>query len=580
MKTVTPNITDVLTTKFVAQQRAIRRFRRYWGTETVNGVEVLKGRQYFYPELSEDVKKLGKHLKILKDMEARQKGIRSSWLYLNPDKADDSITYWDKDILANNLNIAMNTLRRGSIVISSKLVRDMFVSPPITDPSGNLTDEEKLAHYITQIEADYSHYWSQDFPIFSNRDDPFQAIILSYLLRSSDVPYTITAVEKTVSNYTKPVRAGIDPKIISTNGPAWRLLISVDSFEFTRTTDIVNMIINDINQNKTITDKIIYNLFDSAGSAYRVEDGDPVDTDYVYETQPSTRSPHWYTYKGVPYLRVSFFDDPSRTKEEKVKYLYSCIDNGYRKKKSSILETVVAFIVIAVITYFSWGTGAKLAIGSATASAVVSVAISLSLAAMYINLAMVALTLLGAPNIAGAMGRMMQTVNPLVRIANIISLFAAIYSVVREGAKKATEKAVKEGAEEVAKASLKETLIEIAKVTTEQLTGLTAASNMQLEHIIKMTEITFGLYQKNELRSIAKELESYRTELAKLRELEEANQTTDIAKDMVASYPNLLAKDQSIYADRYDRPYEWWSTPYHTGNIQATTVSALWLSDI
>lgn len=40
-----------------------------------------------------------------------------------------------------------------------------------------------------------------------------------------------------------------------------------------------------------------------------------------------------------------------------------------------------------------------------------------------------------------------------------------------------------------------------------------------------------------------------------------------------------LKADWSIYANIYDRPYEWWATPYHLGNIQANTVDGTWNRD-
>jgi hypothetical protein len=119
----------------------------------------------------------------------------------------------------------------------------------------------------------------------------------------------------------------------------------------------------------------------------------------------------------------------------------------------------------------------------------------------------------------------------------------------------------------------------LASTALETVTGLTKLSSMTMSHIVKMLSFTFDIYKDMETRDLQRELKNYRTEIAALSESKEKSETSDIVKDLMASYPNPLAADWSYYAEIYDRPYEWWSTPYHTGNIQATTVSALWLNE-
>lgn len=590
MKTVTPDIKDILTTRFVSQLATLRKFKKYWGTTYVNGVEVFNERRYYYKTMDENMVKLAKMLGIYTDLSAKQEGVRSAWLYLNPAKAKDSSQNWDKVIMVDNLSRAMDGLREGTVVIGPSIRKNKMTSPPINTPVSN---QEGL---IAEIKAEFMSYWNGGFPVFTDQEDGFKALLLTYLLRSTQIPYTITSVEKINGYLTKPPSSTHIDYIRSTSSPAWRLRISFEHTPITANTDIVNMMIADLSSRSRLASKIAGGIFDAASSAYDPLDGGANDDDeLLYTAQPVATSAFWLSVPTVQtvskpgggfrtvttykhYLKASILTNPTLKLEKKVEYLFDCLDSDYKKEKKKWHEYFAAVVIIVVATYFAGPAGGAAAASftSGAVATVVLVAVTITVAAMYISIAMLAASMLGAPNVSAALGSFMKTVNPLVKVAGVIAVIAGIATIIKEGYKIAASKALEEGT----KVTISEISVEIAKVALKQVIEMGPREELQTRHIIKSVDLAFGLYQKNEMRSLEKSTENYRKELQHEQSLLEQSQTSDILKEMQSTYPNILSKDNSVYADRYDKPYEWWSTPYHTGNIQATTVNALWISKV
>lgn len=590
MKQVTPNLSDIVTVRYVSQLSQMRRFRRYWGTEVINGVEVFTGKRYYYRNMDEEMEKLAKMLGIYTSLKAKQTGIRSAWLWLNPAKASDSSTDWDTTILVKNLNRALGKLRYGSVVVGPKPTRGGgFRSPPIIT---NVSNQPTL---LAEIALNFQTYWDNGYSIFTNQEDGFMAIVLSYILRSNDIPHTTSNAVRLSTAYVRPPSESKVNYTTAVSKYAWRVNVQIPAFNITASTDIVSMIVNDLNSRDTLAAKTIGGIFDSASTLYNTNDGGINDSNNVYDGQVTNASALWLTiptntmtYDATTkrydnrltyeyYLKTSLFESTSLSREDQLKYLHSCIDTGYKKESKKWYDMLLMVVVIVAAAFFAGpaGAAAATAFTSGAIAATVMIAVSISVAALYISLASMALQLLGAPNVTAALGTFLRAVSPLVKIAGVISIVAALYTVVQEGAKRAAAEALKEGTE----VGIRDIVSNVGKIVIEKVTGIPIVTDLQASHVIKMIDVSFGLIQKLDLRSIEKDTENYRKELASYKAAEEQNQTSDVVKDMLASYPNVLAKDESVYSGRYDRPYEWWSTPYHTGNIQATTVNALWLSE-
>ena len=91
MKNVYPNITDTLTAKFIGEMAHVRKLKRYWGTETFNGVEIFKKQKTYYPSMDESTEKFARFIGAYKGLAATQEGIDRAWLKLDVSAADDTV---------------------------------------------------------------------------------------------------------------------------------------------------------------------------------------------------------------------------------------------------------------------------------------------------------------------------------------------------------------------------------------------------------------------------------------------------------------------------------------------------------
>lgn len=575
MKQVTPNFADAVVSRFISHLSRLRRFVRYWGTMYVDGVEVFKDRKYYYPNMDESTEKLAKYLKVLKDVKQKQSGISSAWFYLNPNKLKETAGEWTTTVLVNNFNKALTRDLRCTVTIGPSYKKRKLA------PAGILTPVDNQAELIQEIKNKYTTLWEQGHSFFSGEADPYLAILSLYILRSSDIPYTVDSVEETVSSTFVP-STNLSPHVLD-SVKAWRVTFSIPNYAFTADTDIIDLLQEDVKKDR-LADIQVKEYLEAGATPPDPDEGEDPD-DPIYEDAVNTnQSPFWYkASNGKRYLRADIIDSPSLNTREKLEYIMSCLDTNFRKKKAKWYEVVIAVIIVVVLTYFAGPAGAKAgsAIGGGALGTVVSVATIMTVAALYISLAALALSYLGAQNIAGTMGQFLKNVSPLVRIASIISIFASIYTAFRRSAEKAAQDAVaREATNQATTEALKSGVVSrISQAASEVILGFSKLSDVTMNHVMKMVSFIFDIYKDMEQRDLQRDIRNYRNEIAEMAEAKEQSETSDIMKELASTYPNLLSNDWSFYSGIYDRPYEWWATPYHLGNIQATTVNALWLND-
>lgn len=591
MKQVFPNITGIVTQEYIHSLNRLRRLRRYWGTTTINGVEVFVERNYFYPSMSEQFTKFAKFTGIYKDLTAEQEGIRDAWLYLNPSKAptipeDVNITY-----VAQNLQTALKRLMEIgggiTITIGAKVEsKDKITAVDFTSP---LSDQAAL---IQEVQDKIMGLYVDNYTIEVNdNDDPYITALVAYALVYPSGICTITSVAETLSY--------LDEKVVLSGGTVTDKLSTYKSYvvalQFNNTTiddssPIALAVRKAITGKLNNVDKqISLEVRSNIATVYRDLQSTPdniwlkvPDSSYQVEVSAYDESTGNYvtTYETVVsykyYLKASFFSDKNFDKEFRIKYFSECIDTGYRKKKIKWYQKALAFILIVVAVILAAPTGGA-SITTAWA-AVAYIATIITVASLYIALTAYALHLLGESNVAGAMGQFLKTIEPLVWIAGVYLLVYAItQKAMQEMAKR---ELARQTAGETAKNTLVDMTVSIVQSTVEQVTGVVVNTNMTTQHWLKLLSFTFDTYTQWENRNLEKDIDNERNELAKLEEAQVHAQTSDILKQLAISQPQLLSRDSSVYAEKYDRPYEWWSSPYHTGNIQATTVNGLWLSDV
>lgn len=598
MKNVTPNIVDMVTNRYISGIGRLRKFKRKWGTQVVNGVEVFQHRHYFYPNMDDHTKELAKFLGIYSNLSKKQEGIRSAWLFLNPENDSTTAVAVDRNTLVRNLNKAIDYYKKltvGTITLGPKQLSKGFIPPVFT---ASIADKEAFKQ---EFVSRYTEFWDNGYFITANEEDSYMEVLLYYILKSNEIPYIITDVTETLGEYVELVHGrawrrsikqykvfiNIPEKVYPLDGDGNPIVTPV----FTTSSDIVDMIVNDlVNKKDKPATKLVMTAIRSA-SASDIPNYNPdpnnLPVNLNYEAMPITLSDLWYKFDGKTYLKTSILSISGMKIEDRIKYLYNLIDSDYKKKKIKWYEYAIAVVAIVVISYFTAGTASAAAAAAFTSTMMVTVttvAIAITLAAMYISLAIASAYLLGMTGVAAAMGTFLKQVAPLVKVAQIISYVVIVVRIVQVGiemaAKKAAEEAAKKGAQAaavtIADISLKDIAIEISKLAVQEITGIPATGDLNMNHVAKMLNISFGLYQDYQLKQDMRALKKLQNQLAEEQAAIEQSNTSDLAKDMMRVYPNPLSMDHSHYADLYDKPYEWWSTEYHTGNIQQTTVIGAW----
>lgn len=569
MKKTFPNLTDNVVAGYIRNLAASRKLKRHWGTTTVGGVEVFNGSKIYYPDMDESTEKLAKFLGMHNDLSRPMEGVKRAWMYLNAGKAKDSFVGWNANSIASNLQTALDrVVASGGIVnvtIGAKVERhpnSRSIKPPTID-----TPTYDQLGIISEILDEYLSLWRAGYAISGRSLDPYIQMIGMYALRTSELNYTVEKVTKSVSlldSHTK-LLTGSTFQETETND-AYVLQLKFDPVQpsIGTTSTLVASLRGDLLSATDTTSKWILRIL--SGESVR---------EYGYTPVEVTPSSYWVTIPGYgTYLRGDFFEDSSVKLEEKVKYFTSSIDFDYKEEDNdaSWFEIIVAVVIVVVSVVLANPGG--IAAASGVLGTTVAIASVLTVAALYISVAMYALSLMGATRVAGAMGQFLKAVDGLVQVAGVVMIINSVVNFVRGAAQEAATAAAKEGVQQ----SMADTAVSAVKSSVTKLLDKVRLSALSTEHIVKMLDFTFDIYKDWDMRNLEREIADYRTEAEQLREAEERTQTSDVIKDYMANYPQLIAQDASVYADRYDRPYEWWSTAFHTGNIQATTVSALWLS--
>lgn len=578
MKNVFPNITDTLTAKFISEMAQVRKLKRYWGTEMFNGVEIFKKQKTYYPSMDESTEKFARFIGAYKDFTADQKGIDRAWLKLDVSAADDTVVSISSTTLESNLNKALTTKESSTVKVTIGARPSNSIKGYELQPNYIPDDETDPIVLVDLFKSTFISHWLDGFSITTDSEDPYLSALVMCALRKDPSAVEVKKVLRTTElvRYPNAINGNIDEMYTAKSYSASVDILIEDVNSNDAVVDMLQHVFTeDLLTSKTITSEIRnaaeelgYTGADYTHNAHWVYEV----TRQRFEDADGNVTPEQREY----YLKADFFETTSLKRKDAIKYFMSVVGSDYKKKKKKWYETLLAIVVIAVAFYIAGPAGAAAAASVTTPAmiAVVYISTVIVMASLYISLTAFAFSKLGMLNVTAALGQFLRAVDPLTKVAGVILVVTAVYAAVQQGLKKATAEAVKK---ETTRSAL-DAIIEIVKVVVEKVTGVTSFSNMQLSHVTKMTQFSFNIYRDWEMRDLEKELKNYRNELAELQEAEEQFRTSDIVKDMMAVYPNVLSLDKSVYADRYDRPYEWWSTPHHTGCMQANSVNALWLN--
>ena len=322
------------------------RFKRYWGTEFIDGVEVLKKQFTVYPNTgSDNVQRILKLLGARSSINsANFEGIESYYFFLNPSKSDT--------MSQENIDQALAAKINNYVGIDGK-VESYLVFTLEQDPNyfKGFT-QQQIIDYIT---SDYDTNYNLLTGLASGEKISDETIG-GYLLFDNGQHFNTTINKANVSAYKTFIR--VEKESGSVNYiPRFITQISLEISAIQKSTVLStsNIVVHMIDEQKELNRTGLQMFLESTENEI-IQDGQRYSfrkvrrgkTDYIW-------------YKGQ--FRVSFLEDKLFKTKDKLKILLSSVDTGYVNKKVKWYKRALGFVLIVVsvvIAVFTVGAGAPL----------------------------------------------------------------------------------------------------------------------------------------------------------------------------------------------------------------------------
>jgi hypothetical protein len=629
MKRPQPNINEFLRNEYIGNLKTCNGIRKRWGTEVINGTEVFKRRQFYYPEAKREdnfeslFKFIGAYYGVT---EGQYEGVEDAWLYLNKNNGTE-IPGLHVDFVSENLNKLWWNPDDGEmpedLTITSSVIIDSYAFAN-KDPERfreiiNIDMEKDVA--IQSIVDNYEELWdmvtithegigkvhkgtihdsehSVDIPDEDDLtpDDPWLSALMRNALRDfANVTVNVKslAIGTATHTYFDSANEGRANNISTT----FVLDIEIPYREFTATSNIVEYIANDLTRTYSAKAKekdngyITKKAITSMDSTDLEENNEIITRSYtlwedIAEEADSRFNSLWLLHNGVYYLKAGPFTSPRTygfTFKELSPYLSKLIDGDYRKKKvpwykkAIAYALVIAAIVITVVTLGKGLKGAELLVFIAKTILYVSLATSLTAAV---------LSAAGSEEWASALTEVNKTLEPLVIAAQIIIAITGFIDMY-DTAKTALEAPIKNAAGDVIAEGVEATVSEVlAEMVLSSADGFidniiqgakdvfsgtfnTEASAVFASNLANTT----AKLQNMKLESINDRLKDVQAEYEDI--MKEATQESDLFRAFLNIQPKPATADWSIYAAVFDHPYERGGGNLAIGNIQRTTKQAM-----
>lgn len=600
MKHPQPDIGDILKASFINDMGSARKFKRLWGTTTVDGIEVLCKRQYYYPSnaRSANFEKLFRMLGAYNDVvDADPKGISSAWIYLNKGKggslpnnyrhyvADNLRTLWWDDAdgpMPENLTLTT------SIVIEAQISTTGVTTTPrlntswpkerliaaiidnydtlwdtcvITQHGVGVINKGSFVNDVTKVET------PDEDDLSAN--DPWLAAIARNAPRSVGVPFTI-----------KDVSIGHATAENGTIYNTYVLDIEIPYISISNTSPIVQAIADSLLLDHTTPGKTVlsnnndywtYKEIVAMDSSDLEDDPAIITRPYrLWEDEVEQHDPRFSSIWYGDYVKADVFDNPRAygvSYRELYGYILKCIDSGYRKKKVPWWKKVIAVVIVVVSVVLLQPQ--------------VGIAAAIVLTAMIVSLITLAFATAGSYEWATAFAEVNKAIEPLVIVASIYlivtgmmnaykSAQAAAEAAAAEAGAAATEVTISDVVQEYVKTIVTDFLDNLMTGATDLMAGDVTAASMQF--MSKLVSL-YTYPQKLKLESINDRNKDLQAEYDKLTN--ELNQENDALLGFARVYAKPATADWSMYAATFDHPYERGGGPLALGNIQRTTKQAI-----
>lgn len=623
MKVPQPNIAAVANSGFIESLGSIRKLKRLWGTTTVNGVEVLNLRRYYYSNnyRPSNHVALFKFLGVDKDLIGFDgKGLRSAWFLLNKSHTTEKLQA-DPAIIVQNLNRMWWDDADGTRPENLTLTTDIVVGRRYDAVRGthvadwSLTDTAIAQSLVTNYESIWAtNSITQEGVGIINKgsvlntefnievpdeddlspDDPWLSVVSRYALRTAGIPCTIKNVEVGLSTSVilsqqamgKHSFRTIRTTVVDSTAV---ITLEIPYHEFTVNDPIVISILADINgaierqsgkymlsqswfsANAYITQSELKKsiFLDTAADTQEEDSVGLITRNYIEwedsTTQASKYNSLWYTFGGNTYLRANAIDRPrdyGLTSREIRIYVFSLLDTGYKKKKVKWYKKVIAVVIFVVAVILALPTGGA----SLTWAYAVGVAFAVTMGALALSAMAALFSAIDMADWASAFASVSKTLEPLVLVATVILMVDGIA-------------AAGMAIGDAAAAATIDGLIDMAKDFALDFAGMSSVATTSTS-VLSVTSKVINAYTKmeqNKIESISSRNKDLKAEYDGM--IEEMERESDAMQGFMRIYPRPATADWSIFAATYDTPYERGGGTLAMGNVQRTTKQAIRKAD-
>lgn len=593
MKKPNPPLELIEREKFIGNLKYWRRISKLWGFQSSGGVRVYwKQQTYYGGSVSPGFYKFLDLIGSRSMVNHSKKGIKRAWLYLNRSKADRKMgvpVISHPATIASNVNKRIRSNISGTVFVAHPRIQDGLFDvnkprpelPAWYDP--NIPDHPRrlLAEWISEGMASIPN---------TPADNPHDDVVLifaPYMNRLASI--TRPPVQDTYLTEEVYVTTVCDSRTCWTEAKTRQARVQGWSFSITvpATSQVLS---ND--------DPFIQAIYNEGAKVAPEATQNP-----AFQGEPSAGNPYNEIWYGG-YLREDFLRYTGMKVVDKIDYFFAAIDNGYKKKKKkkgfkSFIGIIIAIVIVIVAfwtgQWYAASAGFTIGAGATVAMTVVGLAVVVVVAATVISIALMVGNMLGLSEYMGPLAAFMNMMAPLVRIAQIITIIYTIVNIFQQVAQSAGQQAAQQAAAQqgtqqttntlgqqavqgVAKPTIQNYVKAAFDVAKENIIGSGPVGEFSAEtvnKVVKVADYMANKYYESKNEKMMRELNKESVLLAQEKELAEQFQTNHLLMDMIRTEPLLSAAGESQYVEIYDRPYEWWSTPFHTGCMQANTVHAM-----
>lgn len=422
---------------FLASHRLKNRFKKYWGTTTLDGVEVFNKQMVVWPGTDSNknvvkiLKMFGMYANIKK---AKFEGITNYYLWLNPAKMDNYATI-SKDIIVNHLNA----------VIPNYEFQIVLNYTDAEDPKkfNGWTSEQVstwfLANYATLRTGAYVEC----------RGNTLVAEAVGYY-----VPLDVSGnfAVRTVSATVTPIAYRTSAGLTAYHSGISVELAAKQVSPLQEDDTIVDMMLNETDPNRKNKITTVFGLdadTDDDTAAAWLSGGRSGVFSSLTSLGGNKTDEIWY--RGQ--LRTQILDSSYVDRDRFAEILASSMDTGYTKKKTSWWKKLLSIVIVVIAVVLSVVTGGG----------------SLTLMQFAFNLGVAMLALTAIQFIIAKSGDLAwaEYFGSIVQVVSMVSMVLGIASFIQNMAARVAQQAAQQSLAQAASAAVKEAFTELATAASK-----------------------------------------------------------------------------------------------------------------